>query len=140
MISSNGIWDQINKLEPVQVESFTDEYLTKALMEASAKTTENMMCPVYLDYDASDLLWDIVHGKWGINVYGIKQIADLDGAFIYEGVLFDKFPEKYTTLYIDYKGEICEEIIPIILTDTRIVFPLSFKLPDSVTQFTIQWY
>ena len=129
----NGIWSQINKLEPVQFKLLTEKDLTEALIKISAKTTSNSY-DIYLNSDTAEMF---------CNVYGIKQIGKQNGLFIYEGVLFDKFPEDYETLYINYRTregcERCEEIELIELTDTKIVFKISFEFPSSVTEFTIQW-
>lgn len=138
----NGLWGQINKLEPVQFKPLTMEDLTEALMKIQTKLTNYN--PIYIGSDTYDMFWEIIHEKNFINVYGIKQIGKQDGLFIYEGVLFDKFPEDYDILYINYRTreccERCEEIELIELTDTKIVFKISFEFPSSVTEFTIQWH
>lgn len=139
----NGIWSQINKLEPVQFKLLTAKDLTDALIKISAKTTSNSY-DIYLNSDTAEMFWDVISSRNFINVYGIKQIGKQNDLFIYEGVLFDKFPEDYETLYINYRTregcERCEEIELIELTDTKIVFKISFEFPSSVTEFTIQWH
>ena len=119
----------------------TAKDLTDALIKISAKTTSNSY-DIYLNSDTAEMFWDVISSRNFINVYGIKQIGKQNDLFIYEGVLFDKFPEDYETLYINYRTregcERCEEIELIELTDTKIVFKISFEFPSSVTEFTIQ--
>ena len=138
------MWDQLQKLDNTfTFKTLTAEDLTEALMKISAKTTGNNY-DIYVNSDTAEIFWDIINSRNFINVYGIKQIGKQNGLFIYEGVLFDKFPEDYETLYINYRTregcERCEEIELIELTDTKIVFKISFEFPSSVTEFTIQWH
>ena len=138
----NGLWGQIKNLAPVQFKPLTAKDLTETLMKVSANPIDNYN--IYCNTKTADFFWDIISSRNFINVYGIKQIGKQNGLFIYEGVLFDKFPEDYDILYINYRTreccERCEEIELIELTDTKIVFKISFEFPSSVTEFTIQWH
>ena len=138
----NGLWSQIENLAPVQFKPLTAKDLTETLMKVSANPNGNYN--VYCNTETADFFWDIISSRNFVNVYGIKQIGKQDGLFVYEGVLFDKFPEDYDILYINYRTkeccERCEEIELVELTDTKIVFKISFEFPSSVTEFTIQWH
>lgn len=137
----NGLWDQINKLEPVQFKPLTMEDLTEVLIKTQANPVNYNS--VYMGSDICDMFWEIIHKENFINVYGIKQIDKQDGLFVYEGVLFDKFPDDYDSLYISYKNrfdcERAEEIEVLELTDTKIVFRCSVKFPEDKDNITLQW-
>ena len=137
----NGLWDQINKLEPVQFKPLTMEDLTEALMKTQAKLTNYN--PIYIGSDTYDMFWEIIHEKNFINVYGIKQVGKQGELFVYEGVLFDKFPDNYNSLYISYRNrfdcERAEEIEILELTDTKIIFKCSVKFPEGKDNIILQW-
>lgn len=137
----NGLWNQINKLEPAQFKPLTMEDLTEALMKTQAKPVNYNA--VYIGLDASDVFWEIIHEKNFINVYGIKQIGKQGELFVYEGVLFDKFPDNYDLLYISYRSrfndERAEEIEVLERTDTKIVFKCSIKIPEGKDNIILQW-
>ena len=138
---NDGLWGQIDKLEPVQFKPLTMEDLTEALMKTQAKLPNYNS--VYIGSDAYDMFWEIINEKNFINVYGIKQIGKQDDLFIYEGVLFDKFPDNYDSLYISYinrfNSERAEEIQILELTDTKIVFKCSFMIPKDKDNIVLQW-
>lgn len=135
----NGLWGQINKLEPVQFKLLTVEDLTEALMKTQVKSVNYNS--VYIGPDIYDVVWDIIYEKNSINVYGIKQIGKQDELFVYEGILFDKFPDNYDSLYISYRNrfdcERAEEIEVLERTDTKIVFKCSFIFPKD--NIILQW-
>lgn len=137
----NGLWGQINKLEPVQFKPLTMEDLTEALMKTQTKLTSYN--PIYIGSDTYDMFWEIIHEKNFINVYGIKQISKQGELFVYEGVLFDKFPDNYDLLYISYRSrfndERAEEIEVLERTDTKIVFKCSVKIPEGKDNIILQW-
>ena len=114
--------------------------LTDALMKTQANTINSNV--MYMNSTTYDMLWDILYEKF-IDIYGVRQIGKQDDMFVYEGVLFDKFPDKYSTLFCTYLNDnyssICEEIELIELTDTKIVFKLSFLIPKEETNITIEW-
>lgn len=138
----NGIWGQINKLEPVQFKPLTAKDLTEALIKVCEKTTSKNY-DIYLNADTAEIFWDVLSSRNFINVYGIKQIGKQDGLFVYEGVLFDKFPDNYDSLYISYRNkfdcERAEEIEVLELTDTKIVFKCSIKIPKGKDNIILQW-
>ena len=137
----NGLWGQINKLEPVQFKPLTMEDLTEALMKTQVKSVNYNS--VYIGPDIYDVVWDIIHEKNSINVYGIKQISKQGELFVYEGILFDKFPDNYNLLYISYisrfNDERAEEIEVLERTDTKIVFKCSVKIPEGKDNIILQW-
>ena len=137
----NGLWGQINKLEPVQFKPLTMEDLTEALMKIPAKPVNYN--PIYIGSDTYDMFWEIIHEKNFITVYGIKQISKQGELFVYEGVLFDKFPDNYDLLYISYRSrfddERAEEIEVLERTDTKIVFKCSVKIPEDKDNIILQW-
>ena len=137
----NGLWGQINKLEPVQFKPLTAEDLTEALMKTQAKPVNYN--PIYIGSDMTEMFWDIIYEKNFINVYGIKLISKQGELFVYEGVLFDKFPDNYNLLYISYRGRFdcgrAEEIEVLELTDTKIVFKCSVKFPEGKDNIILQW-
>ena len=137
----NGLWGQINKLEPIQSKPLTMEDLTETLMKTQVKSVNYNS--VYIGSDLYDVFWDIVYGKNFINVYGVKQISKQGELFVYEGVLFDKFPDDYNLLYIGYRNrfdcERAEEIEILELTDTKIVFKCSVKFPEGKDNIILQW-
>lgn len=137
----NGLWSQINKLEPVQLKPWTMEDLTEALMKTQVKPANYNS--VYIGSDTFDVFWEIMHEKNFINVYGIKQLGKQGELFVYEGVLFDKFPDNYDSLYISYRNrfdcERAEEIEILELTDTKIVFKCSVKFPEGKDNIILQW-
>lgn len=137
----NGLWCQINKLEPVQFKPLTMEDLTEALMKIPAKPVNYN--PIYIGSDTYDMFWEIIHEKNFITVYGIKQISKQGELFVYEGVLFDKFPDNYDLLYISYRNrfdnERAEEIEVLERTDTKIVFKCSVKIPEDKNNIILQW-
>lgn len=139
----NGLWGQINKLEPVQFKPLTMEDLTEALMKTQAKKLITNYNPIYIGSDTCDMFWEIIHEKNFITVYGIKQISKQGELFVYEGVLFDKFPDNYDLLYISYRSrfndERAEEIEILELTDTKIVFKCSVKIPEGKDNIILQW-
>lgn len=127
---NNGLWGQINKLGSAQLKPLTMEDLTEALMKTQVKSVNYNS--VYIGLDTYDIFWDIVYEKNSINVYGIKQISKQGELFVYEGILFDKFPDNYCLLYISYNGFNCEgveEIEVLERTDTKIVFKCSLIFP-----------
>lgn len=136
----NGIWDQINKVEPVQFKPLTMKEFTETLMKNQAKSINSN---IYMNSDAVDMFWEIIYGRNFINVYGVKQIGKQGELFVYEGVLFDKFPDDYNLLYIGYRNrfdcERAEEIEILELTDTKIVFKCSVKFPEGKDNITLQW-
>lgn len=135
----NGLWGQINKLEPVQFKPLTMEDLTESLMKTQVKSVNYNS--VYIGLETQDIFWDIIHKKNSINVYGIKQISKQGELFVYEGVLFDKFPDNYDSLYISYRNrfdcERAEEIEVLERTDTKIVFKCSLIFPKD--NIILQW-
>ena len=137
----NGLWGQINKLEPVQFKPLTMEDLTEVLMKIPAKPVNYN--PIYIGSDTYDMFWEIIHEKNFITVYGIKQISKQGELFVYEGVLFDKFPDNYDLLYISYRSrfddERAEEIEVLERTDTKIVFKCSVKIPEDKDNIILQW-
>lgn len=137
----NGLWGQINKLEPVQFKPLTTEDLTEELMKTQAKPINYNT--IYVCPDTCDIFWEFTYHKKFIDVYGIKQIGMQNGFFVYEGILFDEFPKKYSMLsctYLNNNGfSICEEVELIELTDTKIVFKLSFLIPKEETNITLEW-
>ena len=137
----NGLWGQIDKLKPIQFKPLTMEDLTEALMKTQAKPVNYNS--VYIGSDACDMFWEILCGKNFITVYGIKQIGKQGELFVYEGVLFDKFPDNYDSLYISYRNrfdcERAEEIEVLELTDTKIVFKCSIKFPEDKDNIILQW-
>ena len=137
----NGLWGQINKLEPVQLKPWTMEDLTEALMKTQAKPVNYNS--IYIGSDTYDVFWEIIHSKNFITVYGIKQISKQGGLFVYEGVLFDKFPDNYDSLYISCRNrfdcERTEEIEVLELTDTKIVFKCSIKISEDKDNIILQW-
>ncbi|MBO7078306.1 MAG: hypothetical protein J6W64_00660 [Bacilli bacterium] len=84
-----------------------------------------------------------MYEKNSINIYGIKQISKQGKLFVYEGVLFDKFPDNYDLLYIShgnrFNSENIEEIELLELTDTKIVFKCSVKIPEGKDGIILQW-
>lgn len=130
----NGLWGQINKLGSARLKPLTMEDLTEALMKTQVKSVNYNS--VYIGSDTYDIFWDIIHEKNSINVYGIKQINKQGELFVYEGILFDKFPDNYDSLYISYNRFNCErveEIEVLELTDTKIVFKSSHMfLKDNI--------
>lgn len=138
---NNGVWGQINKLEPVRFKPLTMEDLTKTLMKIQANPVNYNS--VYMGSDACDMFWEIIYEKNFINVYGIKQVGKQGELFVYEGVLFDKFPDDYNSLYIGYRNrfdcERAEEIEILELTDTKIVFECSVKFPEGKDNIILQW-
>lgn len=143
MYSKDGIWKQINKLNTVEFRPLTMEMLTETLMKVQAKPTNSNV--MYMGSDAYDMFWDIIYTGNIINIYGIKQISKQDELFVYEGVLFDKFPDNYASLYISYINssdkycERVEEIEVLELTDTKIVFKCSVKFPEGKDNIILQW-
>lgn len=137
----NGLWGQINKLEPVQFKPLTMADLTEALMKTQVKPIYDNS--VYIGSTTFDMFWEIIHEKNFINVYGVKQIDKQGELFVYEGVLFDKFPDNYDSLYISYRNrfdcERAEEIEILELTDTKIVFRCSIKFPEDKDNIILQW-
>lgn len=135
----NGFWGQINELEPVQFKPLTMEDLTESLIKTQVKSVNYNS--VYIGLETQDIFWDIIHKKNSINVYGIKQISKQGELFVYEGVLFDKFPDNYDSLYISYRNrfdcERAEEIEVLERTDTKIVFKCSLIFPKD--NIILQW-
>ena len=119
-----------------------DGRFNRSINENSSKKLVNYN-PIYLGSDACDMFWEIIHEKNFINVYGIKQIDKQGELFVYEGVLFDKFPDDYDSLYIGYRNrfdcERAEEIEILELTDTKIVFKCSVKFPEDKDNIILQW-
>jgi hypothetical protein len=115
--------------------------LTEALMKTQVNPVNTNV--IYMNSDTCDMFWDIVYDRKFIDVYGIKQIGKQDDMFIYEGVLFDKFPDNYDSLYISYRNrfdcERAEEIEVLELTDTKIVFKYSVKIPEDKNNIILQW-
>ena len=78
-----------------------------------------------------------------IAVYGIKLLSSEQGIFTYEGILFDKFPEVYQTLYVTYINKdsvlTCSEIVIVDLTDTKIVFQTQIPAPEHINNILIEW-
>lgn len=138
---NDGIWNQINKLEPVQFKPLTMEDLTETLMKTQVKPVNYNS--VYIGSDTYDVFWEITHEKNSINVYGVKRVYKQGELFVYEGILFDKFPDNYESLYISYRNrfdcEIAEEIEILELTDTKIVFKCSIKFPKDKYNIILQW-
>lgn len=137
----NGLQCQINKLEPVQFKPLTMEDLTETLMKTQVKPVNYNS--VYIGSDTYDVFWEITHEKNSINVYGVKRVYKQGELFVYEGILFDKFPDNYESLYISYRNrfdcEIAEEIEILELTDTKIVFKCSIKFPKDKYNIILQW-
>ena len=138
---NNGLLCQINKLEPIQFKPLTMEDLTETLMKTQVKSVNYNS--IYIGSDAYDMFWDITYKKNSIDVYGVKQISKQGELFVYEGIIFDRFPEKYHSLYIEYYNEfdnqVCEELELIELSDTKIVFSCSLLPPEERTNIKIQW-
>lgn len=138
----NGLWDQI-KRPPIQLYPLTMDDMTKTISEILSKTTFNDTYPIYLGEKTTELFWDLTYRFNHIDIYGVKQIDIQKGLFVYEGVIFDKFPDKYDTLFITYLnnwGSSCTEEIELVeLTDTKIVFKVSFLIPKEETNITIEW-
>lgn len=142
MDCQNGLWDQI-KPPPIQLKSFTMNDMTKPISGILSKTMFSDIYPIYLGERTTEMFWDIIHRFKHIDVYGVKQIDMQKGLFVYEGVIFDKFPDKYDALFITYLnnyGSSCTEEIELVeLTDTKIVFKFSFLIPKEETNITIEW-
>lgn len=138
----NGLWNQINKLEPVQFKPLTMKDLTETLMKTQANPVNSNT--MYMGSGTYDTFWDIIYSENTINIYGIKQLDKQDDMFIYEGVLFDKFPDNYNSLYISYRNrfdcERAEEIEVLELTDTKIVFKCSVKISEDKDNIILQWF
>lgn len=139
MDCQNGLCGQINKLESVQFKPLTMEDLTESLIKTQVKSVNYNS--VYIGLETQDIFWDIIHKKNSINVYGIKQISKQGELFVYEGILFDKFPDNYDSLYISYRNrfdcERAEEIEVLERTDTKIVFKCSLIFPKD--NIILQW-
>lgn len=137
----NGLLCQINKLEPIQFKPLTMEDLTETLMKTQVKSVNYNS--IYFNAGTYDMFWDIIHEQNSIDVYGVKQISKQGKLFVYEGIIFDRFPEKYHSLYIEYCNEfvnrVCEELELIELTDTKIVFRCSLLPSEEITNIKIQW-
>lgn len=138
---NNGIWNQMWELEPAQLKPLTMKDLTEALMKTQVKSVSYNS--IYIGSDMYDIFWDIMYEKNSINIYGIKQISKQGKLFVYEGVLFDKFPDNYDLLYIShgnrFNSENIEEIELLELTDTKIVFKCSVKIPEGKDGIILQW-
>ena len=138
---SNGIWNQIRESETVQLKPLTMKDLTESLMKTQIKPFNANT--IFVGLEAHDIFWEIIHEKNSINVYGIKQISKQGKLFVYEGILFDKFPDNYDLLYISYRNrfdcERAEEIEILELTDTKIVFKCSIKFPEDKYNIILQW-
>ena len=123
-----------NKLS---MSSFTD-----ALMKIYSKPPNKSFQSLTGNIDWN-LAWDIVYNNHHINVYGIKLLNNRLGIYTYEGVLFDKFPENYKTLYICYLDDRgipqYEEIKLVELTDTKIVFQVTCRVPKNLDNIVIEW-
>lgn len=136
----NGLWGQINKLEPVQFKPLTMEDLTETLMKTQAKPVNYNS--IYMGSETADIFWELIYDNF-ITIYGIKLINTDADLFIYEGVLFDKFPDNYNLLYISYRNkfdcEIAGEVEILELTDTKIVFKCSVKFPEGKNNIVLQW-
>ena len=136
---NNGLWGQINKLEPVQFKPLTSEDLTKALMEIKTKPVSDFIC---IGSEVEDFFWDLIYDKF-ITVYGVKLINTDTNLFIYEGILFDKFPNNYNLLYVSYRNRFnCEragEVEVLELTDTKIVFKCPIEFPKNKNNIILQW-
>lgn len=136
------MWDQL-ELTPIQFKfkKLTSEDITDALIELSSKSPENNHT-LYCNTETAEIFVDFGNRK-KITVYGVKLIDRHKGMFTYEGVLFDKFPKEYKMLFVNYLNkrglERCEEIEIVELTDTKIVFEGSFRLPADVNNFVIEW-
>ena len=131
-----------NKSTSTQFKRLTMDDLTKALMDIKSKSN-NTSYPIYVGADTLEMFWDFIYEKNSITVYGIKMIAVEGDLFIYEGVLFDKFPDNYDLLYINYinrfNSERAEEIQVLELTDTKIVFKCSSMIPKDKDNIVLQW-
>ena len=137
------MWDQLQKFDNnFTFKTLTADDLTDALIKICEKTTSSNH-DIYVNTDTAEIFWDVLNIKNFINVYGIKQIGKQDGLFVYEGVLFDKFPDNYDSLYISYRNrfncERAEEIEVLELTDTKIVFKCSVKFPEDKDNIILQW-
>lgn len=137
----NGIWNNTNKSTSTQFKRLTMDDLTKALIDIKSKSN-NTSYPIYCGAAMFKMFWDFIE-KNSITVYGIKMIGVEGDLFIYEGVLFDKFPDNYDSLYISYinrfNSERAEEIQILELTDTKIVFKCSFMIPKDKDNIVLQW-
>lgn len=139
----NGLWNQINKSEPIQFKPLTMNDLVEAIMKTQAKSVSNKTTYMYMNSATYDMFWDIVYNRKFIDVYGIKQIGKQNDMFIYEGVLFDKFPDNYNSPYISYRNrfdcERAEEIEILELTDIKIIFKCSIAFPEDIDNIVLQW-
>ncbi|MBO7693480.1 MAG: hypothetical protein J6T10_12690 [Methanobrevibacter sp.] len=132
----------MNQLEsnPVVFKRLTDADITEALVELSDKYSENNYT-LYCNTETAEIFIDFGNKK-KITVYGVKLIGRHKGMFTYEGVLFDKFPKEYNMLFVNYLNkqglERCEEIEIVELTDTKIVFEGSFRLPADINNFIVE--
>lgn len=121
----------------------TKDALGQTLIQIGTANIQKSEQPVYINPMTFEVYWDILYDDKSIIIYGIKLINKIEGLFIYEGVLFDKFPKDFQTLYVSYIDERscdrCEEIEIVELTDTKIIFKSSFILPDNINNFKIHW-
>ena len=134
------MWDQL-ELPSIQFKKLTAEDITDALIELSSKSPENNYT-LYCNTETAEIFVDFGNKK-KITVYGVKLIGRHKNMFTYEGVLFDKFPDDYDSLYIGYRNrfdcERAEEIEILELTDTKIVFKCSVKFPEGKDNIILQW-
>ena len=139
-MNSQGILNQLESKSFV-FKKLTYADITDALVELSDKCSENDYT-LYCNTETAEIFVDFGNKK-KITVYGVKLIGRHKGMFTYEGVLFDKFPKEYNMLFVNYLNkqglERCEEIEIVELTDTKIVFEGSFKLPADINNFVIEW-
>lgn len=116
------------------------EDLTEALMKTQAKPVNYNS--IYMGSETADIFWELIYDNF-ITIYGIKLINTDADLFIYEGVLFDKFPDNYNLLYISYRNKFdCEragEVEILELTDTKIVFKCPVKFPEGKDNIILQW-
>lgn len=139
-MNSQGILNQIES-KSVVFKKLTDADITDVLVELSDKCPENNYT-LYCNTETAEIFIDFGNKK-KITVYGVKLIGRHKNMFTYEGVLFDKFPKEYNMLFVNYLNkqglERCEEIEIVELTDTKIVFEGSFRLPTDINNFIVEW-